>query len=215
MDPSHHSIQYHLARALISLMHLNQLASVLPSFEIPSGWGPNPAIPRHHGQSSARHLHTFVPLPTDSRPPPSLASHGGLPSQFVTNPEPHFRAISYRDSRHAENSTNRATSIVPLSLHTMTSTSMRNVILATTVQLHVQNKHLGPPLLAQLCTLKIFQIMILQPSVLLKDLELPPWLNRSTALAPLLVMELLHMLDPPDLSSRTRKVPLQPLITFP
>ena len=88
MDSSHHSIQYHLARAL---MHLNQIASFLPSFELPADWGPNPAIPRHHGQSSARHLHTFVPLPTEPRPPASLASHGGLPSHFVTNPEPRFR----------------------------------------------------------------------------------------------------------------------------
>ena len=114
MDPSHHSIHYHLARAL---MHLNQLASFLPSFEIPTGWGPNPAIPRHDGHSSARHLHTFVPLPTEPRPPTSLASHGGLPPHFVTNPEPHFRAMSHRDLLHTDNGINRATSSVPLSPH--------------------------------------------------------------------------------------------------
>ena len=38
MDSSHHSMQYHLARAL---MHLNQLVSFLPSFELPADWGRN------------------------------------------------------------------------------------------------------------------------------------------------------------------------------
>ena len=114
MDSPHQSIQYHLARAL---MHLNQLASFIPSFEYPGDWGSNPAIPRHHGQSSGRHLHTFVPLPTEPGPPASLASHGGLPSHFVMNPEPRFRAMSERSLLHADNAINRAVSSAPPSPH--------------------------------------------------------------------------------------------------
>ena len=110
MDPSHPQMHYHLARAL---MHLNQLAAFFPFFDHPGEWGSNPVIPRHHGQSSARHLHTFVPLPTDSAPPASLASHGGLPSHLVVNPEPNLRAISYRSLAHADASTNRALSSSP------------------------------------------------------------------------------------------------------
>ena len=98
-------------------MHLNLIESFLPSFELPADWGPNPAIPRHHGQSSARHLHTFVPLPTEPRPPASLASHGGLPSHFVTNPKPHFRAMSYRALLHADHGINRTASSAPPSPH--------------------------------------------------------------------------------------------------
>ena len=114
MDSTHQSIQYHLARAL---MHLNQLAAFIPSFENPGDSGSNPTIPRHHGQSSARHLHTFVPLPTEPCPPASLASHGGLPSRFVMNPEPRLRAMSYRSLLHADNAINRAVSSAPPSPH--------------------------------------------------------------------------------------------------
>ena len=56
--------------------------------------------------------------------------------------------------------------LVPHPLRMMKSTSMRIVIRATTVPLHVPNKRLGPPLLAQLCALKIFLITILQSFVL-------------------------------------------------
>ena len=115
MDTSHHAIQYHLARAL---MHLNQLASFLPSFEIPADWGSNPSIPRTYPHNSAyqlaRQLHRFVPLPTDSRPPPSLASHGDLPPHFVMNPEPHLQPILHRESHPAADSINREITITPL-----------------------------------------------------------------------------------------------------
>ena len=119
MDSSHHPIQYHLARAL---MHLNQLAAFIPSFEYPDDRGSNSTIPRHHGQSSARHLHTFVPLPTEPRPLASLVSHGGLPSHFVMNPEPRLRAMSYRSLSHVDTENNRAVSIAPPSPHEATRT---------------------------------------------------------------------------------------------
>ena len=110
MDPSHPQMHYHLARAL---MHLNQLAAFLPFFTHPGDWDSNPAIPRHHGQSSACHLHTFVPLPTDPAPSASLTSRGGLPSHLVVNPEPHLRASSYRSLARADASTTRALSSSP------------------------------------------------------------------------------------------------------
>ena len=45
-----------------------------------------------------RQLHRFVPLPTEPRPSPSLASHGDLPPHFVLNPEPHFHPTIPRES---------------------------------------------------------------------------------------------------------------------
>ena len=42
---------------------------------------------------STRGLHTFVSLPT-SEAPPTMASHGGIPSHMVINPEPHLRPAS-------------------------------------------------------------------------------------------------------------------------
>ena len=99
MDPSQHAFHHHLARAL---MHLNQLASFLPSFEFPAEWDSTPGAPRpfphHQPFQLSRQLHRFVPLPTDTRPPPSLASHGDLPSHFVMNPEPHFHPVIHRET---------------------------------------------------------------------------------------------------------------------
>ena len=43
--------------------------------------------------------------PTSSTPSTSstsLASHGGIPSHYVLNPEPHLRAISYRTISHPD-----------------------------------------------------------------------------------------------------------------
>ena len=98
MDPSQQAFHHHLARAL---MHLNQLASFLPSFEAPTEWDPPSGAPRssphHHSFQLSRNLHRFVPLPTDTRPPPSMASHGDLPPHFVMNPESHFHPIIHRD----------------------------------------------------------------------------------------------------------------------
>ena len=43
----------------------------------------------------SRHLHTFVPLPSSPNIP-SLASHGGIPTHMVLNPEPNLRPLSIR-----------------------------------------------------------------------------------------------------------------------
>ena len=100
MDPSQQQMHHHLARAL---MHLNQLAALLPFFHSTPDWDSSPPpFSSHHGQASSRHLHTFVPLPTGSASSTSLASHGGLPSHYVLNPEPHLRAISYRTISHPD-----------------------------------------------------------------------------------------------------------------
>ena len=81
-------------------MHLNQLATFLPSFEKNQDWDPGSSIPRPNphfpGTHVSRNLHRFVPLPADTRPPPSMSSHGELPSHFVINPEPHFHPTIHR-----------------------------------------------------------------------------------------------------------------------
>ena len=84
------AFHHHLARAI---MHLNFLAGLLPFFEpsIEFEEGP-PATPPHESHSH-RSLHTFVPLPTHHHPP-TLASHGGIPSRLIVNPEPHLRPIT-------------------------------------------------------------------------------------------------------------------------
>lgn len=85
------SFHHHLARAI---MHLNFLAGLLPFFEpsIEYEEPMPPANPRLE-RPTTRGLHTFVPLPP-SEGPPSLASHGGIPSHMVINPEPHFCPVS-------------------------------------------------------------------------------------------------------------------------
>ena len=111
MDPSQQTFHYHIARAL---MHLNQLAAFLPSFEATSDWDPGSSIPRpiphHHGIHASRNLHRFVPLPTDTRPPPSMTSHGDLPPHFVSNPESHFHPTFHRDLHPAPHHSNRGNS---------------------------------------------------------------------------------------------------------
>ena len=94
------AFHHHLARAI---MHLNFLAGLLPFFEpsIEVEEGP-PTTPPYESQSH-RSLHTFVPLPTH-RHPPTLASHGGIPSRLIVNPEPHLRPITAFSS-HASTST--------------------------------------------------------------------------------------------------------------
>ena len=108
MDPSQQAFHYHLARAL---MHLNQLAAFLPSFDTSTEWDPASGTPRsfphHHAVHMSRNLHRFVPLPTDTRPPPSMASHGDLPPHFVINPESHFHPILHRDIPPAVPHSNR------------------------------------------------------------------------------------------------------------
>ena len=94
MDPSQQQMHHHLARALMHL-NLNHLAGFFPFFQPSIDWESHPAsMPSANPISTSRHLHTFVPLPSSSTSA-SLATHGGLPSQMVFNPEPHFSAISY------------------------------------------------------------------------------------------------------------------------
>ena len=87
------AFHHHLARAI---MHLNHLAGLLPFFE-PSIEYEDSLPPAHFRleHSASRGLHTFVPLPT-SGPPPTLVSHGGIPSHMVINPEPNLRPMQAR-----------------------------------------------------------------------------------------------------------------------
>jgi hypothetical protein len=89
------AFHHHLARAI---MHLNYLAGLLPFFE-PSIEYEEPVPPANarFERPTTRGLHTFVPLPA-SEGSPTLASHGGIPSHMVINPEPHFRPVSTRSS---------------------------------------------------------------------------------------------------------------------
>jgi hypothetical protein len=94
------AFHHHLARAI---MHLNYLAGLLPFFEPSIEWDdpttdhqfrtgrPNPA---------SRSLHTFAPLPASSNPP-TMVSHGGIPSHMILNPEPNLRPLT-RFSREEE-----------------------------------------------------------------------------------------------------------------
>ena len=116
------AFHHHLARAI---MHLNFLAGLLPFFEpsIEFEEGP-PTTPPHESQSH-RSLHTFVPLPTH-RTPPTLASHGGIPSRLIVNPEPHLRPITAFSSHippsipshhchpHGDSPTTRASPMLPI-----------------------------------------------------------------------------------------------------
>ena len=85
------AFHHHLARAI---MHLNYLAGLLPFFEpsIEFDDGMPPTL--LHGEHPApRGLHTFVPLPSASNPP-TMVSHGGLPSRLITNPEQNLRPMT-------------------------------------------------------------------------------------------------------------------------
>ena len=82
------AFHHHLARAI---MHLNHLAGLLPFFEPSIEW--EDSLPPSHFRlecQTSRGLHTFVPLPPSS-PPPTMVSHGGIPSHMVINPEPNLR----------------------------------------------------------------------------------------------------------------------------
>jgi hypothetical protein len=87
------SFHHHLARAIV---HLNFLAGLLPFFE-PSIEYEDP-LNEYHPRAArpnpdTRGLHTFVPRPAPSSPP-TLASHGGIPSTMVIKPEPLLRPLS-------------------------------------------------------------------------------------------------------------------------
>ena len=61
-----------------------------PSFEFDDGMPPTLLHGEHPG---SRGLHTFVPLPSASNPP-TMVSHGGLPSRLITNPEQNLRPMT-------------------------------------------------------------------------------------------------------------------------
>ena len=96
------AFHHHLARAI---MHLNYLAGLLPFFEPSIEW--EDSIPSSHvrlERQTSRGLHTFVPLPPSSLPP-TMVSHGGIPSHMVMNPEPNLRPTTThpphcRDGEH-------------------------------------------------------------------------------------------------------------------
>ena len=96
------AFHHHLARAI---MHLNHLAGLLPFFEPSIEW--EDSMPSSHfrlDRQTSRGLHTFVPLPP-SLLPPTMVSHGGVPSHMVVNPEPNLRPTTthpphYMDGDH-------------------------------------------------------------------------------------------------------------------
>ena len=81
-------------------MHLNYLAGLLPFFEPSIEFDDGPPNTPPHESHSHRGLHTFVPLPSHTNPP-SLVSHGGLPTRLITNPELHLRPITAYSSHRS------------------------------------------------------------------------------------------------------------------
>ena len=78
MEASDSRLRFHLARALL---HLNQLASLIPFFET------NDELPMAPRARRDRGLFTWVP-PADAMLPigsttPSLITHGGLPPSGI------------------------------------------------------------------------------------------------------------------------------------
>ena len=99
------AFHHHLARAI---MHLNYLAGLLPFF-VPSIECDDPST-EHHPRSGCsnpapRTLHTFVPLPVSSTPP-TMVSHGGIPTHMVLNPEPNLRPLTIYTSGKENNTEN-------------------------------------------------------------------------------------------------------------
>ena len=87
------AFHHHLARAI---MHLNYLAGLLPFFEPSIEWD-DPTLDHQFRTGRQNHvsrsLHTFVPLPASSSPP-TMVSHGGIPSHMIVNPEPNLRPLT-------------------------------------------------------------------------------------------------------------------------
>ena len=93
------AFHHHLARAI---MHLNHLAGLLPFFEPSIEWDDSmPSSPFRLERPTSRGLHTFVPLPL-SRHPPTMVSHGGIPSQMFVNPEPNLRPSTTHRFPHGD-----------------------------------------------------------------------------------------------------------------
>ena len=83
-------------------MHLNYLAGLLPFFEPSIEWEDSlPPQTLRLDNMRSRSLHTFVPLPPSSAPP-TLVTHGGIPSHMVENPEPNLRPTTFRPPSHME-----------------------------------------------------------------------------------------------------------------
>ena len=87
------AFHHHLARAI---MHMNHLASLLPFFEPSIEWDDpmtDPQLRLGRPTHTSRGLHTFVPLPSTANPP-TMVSHGGIPSHVIVNPEPNLRPLT-------------------------------------------------------------------------------------------------------------------------
>ena len=105
-------------------MHLNHLAGLLPFFEPSIEW--DDSMPSSHfrlDRPTPRGLHTFVPLPPSSHPP-TMVSHGGIPSQMIMNPEPNLRPTTTHrsplgDDDHRSGSHNEARNPVLSTEHTV------------------------------------------------------------------------------------------------
>ena len=97
-------------------MHLNYLAGLLPFFE-PSIEYEDSLPPAHFRleRPASRGLHTFVPLPT-SGPPPTMVSHGGIPSHMVINPEPNLRPMPARPPPDSEPMLTTGSPCLPISM---------------------------------------------------------------------------------------------------
>ena len=116
------AFHHHLARAI---MHLNHLAGLLPFFEPSIEW--DDSMPSSHfrlDRPTPRGLHTFVPLPAPSSHPPTMVSHGGIPSQMIMNPEPNLRPTTTHrsplgDDDHRSGSHNEARNPVLSTEHTV------------------------------------------------------------------------------------------------
>ena len=115
------AFHHHLARAI---MHLNHLAGLLPFFEPSIEWDDSmPSSNFRLERPTSRGLHTFVPLPPSSLPP-TMVSHGGIPSQMILNPEPNLRPTTthhplHTDADHTSGSHNEPRNPVLTTEHTV------------------------------------------------------------------------------------------------
>ena len=124
------AFHHHLARAI---MHLNHLAGLLPFFEPSIEW--DDSMPSSHfrlERPTFRGLHTFVPLPPSSLPP-TMVSHGGIPSQMILNPEPNLRPTTphqslHRDTNHTSSSHNEPCNPVLTMEHSVDPTPGTSIV---------------------------------------------------------------------------------------
>ena len=106
-------------------MHLNHLAGLLPFFEPSIEWDdPMPTSQFRLERPTSRGLRTFVPLSPASHPP-TMVSHGGIPSHMIVNPEPNLHPFTtnrfpHGDDDHIPGSNNETRNPVPIEGHTTT-----------------------------------------------------------------------------------------------